>query len=267
MIASSSDLIKFATPFFIVIGIRLLSNYFKKRYPATVVASQNAEMSKSSYIFWPALGLVMMFSVAGLVAFAIAYCVHAFNRLMSLSHGPSNFLLTPTWAWWFLYAMFGALSFSYFPSLQIIRRTMGGKKFAAYMQRGSRVSGYDGTRAMRFLALVIMVPYTAFFVPSLGCHTRFSESEIGIQRYAEITERKYSYSQVRSIALVQGYKLRSGEFQNDPRLVVDFEDGRRWTSREGFRDSEEPNKQLISFLEFRTGKHVQSATLENDLHP
>lgn len=146
-----------------------------------------------------------------------------------------------------------------------MRAMMGSGLYDQWMIQGSQRAGFDAARLLRFLTLVIMVPYTALFLPSLVCHTRFSESGVGIQGYAEIHESQYPYSDIEKAAIVRGYRDRSGTFQSDPQIVLHFRDGRHWSSRDSFRDPEAISSDLTAFISRKTGLTFQVVNLEAEV--
>jgi hypothetical protein len=192
----------------------------------------------------------------------IVYTARFWNRFLASRDGPAAFLLTPTSAWWDLYGGFAGICVTWFIAAPIMRAMMGSGQFDQWMIQGNRRAGFDSPRALRLLAFVIMVPYTVLFLPSLVCHTRFSESEVGIQGYAEIHEKRYPYSDVEKAAIVNGYRDRSGTFRKDRRVVLYFRDGRRWSSRDSFRDPEEIRSDLTAFISQKTSLKFQIVDLE-----
>jgi hypothetical protein len=203
-------------------------------------------------------------SIAGITFGAVA-STRALNDLIASIQGPAEFRLTPTWGWWYLYGGFAGLSLSWFVAGPVTQWLMGQDQFAHWTRGHDRQAGFDTERAMRFLAYIPMGLFTLAFLPSIGCHTRFSMAEIGIQAYAQIRETRYSYRDVEAIAIVKGGRDRSGELYKDLRIVIDFKDGRRWSSRDSFRDPEDINPDLASFIAVKTGLTFQYVDAEQDM--
>ncbi len=198
--------------------------------------------------------------------FGAVAITRALNQLMASIQGPAEFLLTPTGGWWYSYGLFGGLCFSWFVVGPIVRWKMGNDRFARWTSDQHTQAGFDTDRALRAMAAVIMVPVTIAFVPSLGCHTRFSKTDIGIQGYADIWETRYTYRDVVAIAIIKGNRNRSGELVDDPQIVIDFQGGKRWSSGDGFRDPEKISPNLASFIAEKTGLDYRYVDAEEDLN-
>jgi hypothetical protein len=140
------------------------------------------------------------------------------------------------------------------------------KAWAIWMARQNQKAGFDCMRAMRWMAYLIMIPYTAFFLPSLVCHTRFSEKEIATQGYLEWKETRYPYSEVARFTVAQGGIGRQGQFYPDLRVIIDFKNGARWTTRDGFRDPEAINTDLLNFLTLHTGLQPRYVSTDRELN-
>jgi hypothetical protein len=110
--------------------------------------------------------------------------------------------------------------------------------------------------------MIIMVPFTALFLPSLGCHTRFTDAGIAIQGYGDITERSYAWTAVRCAAVVRGYRDRSGALHDEAHFAIRFTDQSMWSSRDGFRDPEPLRQDLLELLQKRL--QIEFRTVEVD---
>jgi hypothetical protein len=148
----------------------------------------------------------------------------------------------------------------------ILRKIMDEKTWSVWMLRQNQQAGFDCMRAMRWMTYLIMIPFTAFFLPSLVCHTRFSEKEIATQGYSEWTETMYPYSEVSRFAVAQGGIGRQGQFYPDLRVIIDFKNGARWTTRDGFGDPEAINTDLLNFLTLHTGLQPRYVSTDQELN-
>jgi hypothetical protein len=257
MVALASGWRSFLVPAVIVVAINLLFVYFRRRFP--VQKSRTGMSEKPVSGVWTIASACVFIASIAAVAFGVAIAGRFLNRYWADPSGSARFVLTPTAVWWYLYSGFLGLCSAYVVAKPVLRSLMGRDRFEQWALQGDRKAGFSSGRALNVLGLVIMLPYTVFFLPSLVCHTRFSTTEIGIQTYPQMKEARYRYSDVHRIVLVDGYKLRSGAFERDPRIVIEFSGGRRWSSRDSFRDPEEINSNLVTFLLEKTNLPLQSA--------
>jgi len=251
-----------AVPVVIAVAFR----WFARRFPPSKKAiefSISTEEPVSGW--WTGLSIVLWLGSIGVIMLGTVASTRALNDVIALIQGPAEFRLVPTWAWWYLYGGFAGLSLSWLVIAPAMRFLMTPDKFARWTRGHDRQAGFDTERAMRFLALAIMGPYTLAFLPSVGCHTRFSEGDIGIQTYAQIREVRYGYGDVAATMIVKGGRDRSGEFYKDPQIVIDFKDGRRWSSGDGFRDPEDINPDLAAFIAIKTGLAFRYIEAKQDL--
>lgn len=250
-----------AVPVVIAIAFR----WFRRKFPFKQVSVKSEQLLEPVPAWYTPVSIVIWLVAIPVVTFSIAATVRSLNALITSAQGPVEFQLAPTPAWWYLYGGMGGLSFSLSLTALAMRWLAGRDRYASWTFSHNQQAGFDTDRVAHYFALVIMVPYTLAFLPSIGCHTRFSDDEIGIQTYADLKETRYSYHDVRSIAVVKGSLMRNGEFYKDPRIVIDFKDGRRWSSRDSFRDPEEINPDLAAFIALKTGMEYQYVDTAADL--
>lgn len=263
MLSAATDWTTFLAPALIVIAVNGAFACFRRRCPLKEKDVNLATEPISDA--WTAISGVAILSCGTAVAFGAVGITQWANRHLADPNGKALFVLTPSVAWWYLYAGFLGLTSAYMLAKPILRLWMGTVRFDAWTAQGNRKVGFNSGRALNILGVVIMVPYTLLFLPSLVCHTRFTPSYVEVQKYAELHGAKYLYSDVQRIAVVSGYRDRSGALQHDPRLVIDFADGRRWSSRDSFRDPETINQRLVAFLSEKTKLSVEVADTADKL--
>lgn len=231
-----------------IAAVAVAFGYFRKRFPVRKGTSDLDEFMPVSG-WWTFLAVMLWIAATIGMTLALVPLWRSINAAMSSLHGPALVVLLPTDAWWYLYSGFSALSLSWYLVAPVQRALMSPRHFAVWEHQQSAKAGFDSNRAFRWIGLVIMVPYTVFFVPSLGCHTRFTDSDVAVQDYAALVELAYPYHEVKAVALVRGYRDRKGEFHQDPHISIRFADGRLWTTRKGFRDPEPIREELVQLLE------------------
>lgn len=228
--------------------------YFGRKFPVPPAPELSPEdLATPVSGWWTALATALTIATGTGLCLAVVYFARSLNAQWALRDGPAAFLLVPTKFWWYLYGGFLGLLLGWPIAVSILRRTMDSKVWHVWMDKQNRKAGFDGNRAMRLLAYVILVPFTIFFLPSLGCHTAFSETGITTWSYWAMKEARHPYRDITRFAALRGGLDRSGKFYPDSHLIIDFRDGTRWTSRDGFRDPEPVNTELVKFLALHTG--------------
>ena len=118
----------------------------------------------------------------------------------------------------------------------------------------------------RFFLIVAVLPMTLFTALGMDCYSRFSEEEIGINRFWGFGERTYSYVQVRHIVQTTHVKPPFfGETRQETRLSIVFNDGRTWCNANTGRSSFEDDLKVIEFVCRKTGKPLTKAKLIEDV--
>lgn len=241
--------------------------FFGRKFPAQTSASlTREEMATPLSGRWTFLSNALTIVIGVILFLAVVNGARFVNSVWATSHGPSAFLLTPTNWWWYIYGGFAGLCLGCPLATMSLRKVMDRKSWEILLAQQNQKAGFDCNKAMRWLAYLVLVPYTALFLPSLGCHARFSTNEIGIQGYLDWKEARYAYSDVTRLALIDGWLNRSGEFKSDPRLLIDFRDGKRWTTRDGFRDPEPVRRDLLDYLIAHIEVGLTHVRTEQSLH-
>jgi hypothetical protein len=91
----------------------------------------------------------------------------------------------------------------------------------------------------RLLQVVLVEACVAIGALAVNYHASFGETVIRIRPLLACSERSYRYDQVRSVKFVTHAVTRSGPVPR-PRFVVEFQDGTRWCTHDGFRDFVNP---------------------------
>jgi hypothetical protein len=169
-----------------------------------------------------------------LVGLAIAYGGYKsllyLNQYFAHREGPANFQLLPSTAIWCFLPGFAALALPWEIVLQIWQRFGDRQKAWQYASWSSAKSGFDCTRALRWMAVIILVPIALFTIPAIPMHTTLHDNEMHIREYAGTRTLHYRYNQAQRLFVEDGLRDRSGKFTPRAEIVVDFADGRRWGS-------------------------------------
>ncbi|HET9790862.1 MAG TPA: hypothetical protein VFR08_06140 [Candidatus Angelobacter sp.] len=243
-----------ATHLVVPIAVAAAFYFFGRKFPVQAPGElTEEELATPLPGWWTFLSSMLTILIGVSLFLAVVNIARAVNAGWATRPGASTFLLTPSPWWWYLYGGFVALCTAWPIASSILPGFMDKKRWSLWLAQQNQKAGFDGSRAMRWLAYLILVPYTAFFVPSLACYTRFTESEVAIHGYSDRKEARYTYGDVTRIAVVRGGLDRDGKFYSSPRLLMDFRDGTRWTTRDGLRDPAPIDHDLQQFLVLHTG--------------
>jgi hypothetical protein len=189
------------------------------------------------------------------------------NRLLAAADGMPEYMLLPEKAIWWFVPLFGALALMW-PITKWLWTTFGDSDEAQlYTYWSSLKSGYDTEKVSRFLNIFLVLPVAIFTVLALSMHISFTGNEIRECGYAFARCKTYPYENARRITAIEGYRSREGKLEHRACIVVDFSDGRRWSSAEigDAKDSVDP--QLKGFLQSKIHLPFNYAQTMADIPP
>jgi hypothetical protein len=217
---------------------------------------------------------VCMVAIGILFAWATHSGLVWLNRYLAIRESPGALqLLLPQSAIWWFFPGFAALTSAYELTLKLwsIFGSGDANSYGDWTNlKTARTSSWgriDYRKSLRWLSLLVAAPIGFFTVLALSMHASLGADSIHDCGYAFAACNIYPYSAARRVTLIQGFRVRDGSFRARAGTVVDFKDGRRWSSAEtgDFRHSVDPF--LIQILEEKTHLPIQSAETEADIPP
>lgn len=168
--------------------------------------------------------------------------LHLFQLLGGQVHpeiGPSGRVLGPSVYYWALPALFAGIVLAGVPPLLIARLALR-ERYTEYVSYYNRKSGFDAFRLFRHLAVVV-APVVVFGV-YLGAttYTIFLEDRMVIKGPLA-DARSHNYSEIQEITALPTLRSANGKrVKRQARYEILFEDGTRWKTSQGLRDSDPP---------------------------
>jgi hypothetical protein len=209
---------------------------------------------------------VGMIAIVGAFVWTTHYVLVSLNRYLAAGDGSGTLLqLWPQSAIWWFFPGFGALALCWEITLQIWSAFDPGDSARLYRLWSDGRAGMDCTRILRWMALVIAAPIGVFSVLALPMHTTLRDQDIHVCGYAWAKCETFDYSKAVKMTQIEGFRNRDGKLSRRAGIVVDFVDGRRWSSADSgdFRDSVDPA--LLAFLAGRISLPLEQAQTEVDI--
>ena len=203
-----------------------------------------------------------MLCVGLAIFFALHQALVTVNGYFASLDGPAEFVLFPETATWYFLPAFAALTMSWDISLWVWS-SLGSKQTASLYEYWSNAkAGFNATRVLRIFALVIALPVAILTGLALPEHDSLTINEIRSHRYGFSPTKVFSYSDAKSLTVIEGFQTRDGKLVKRAGCVAYFSDGRRWSSADigDFKLSIDPT--LVAFLQGRTGLPVTYSTTE-----
>jgi hypothetical protein len=213
--------------------------------------------------------------LAGIAFFAVSwFALSGANRLLASFDGPAVFRLFPEPAIWILFPCIGSLTLSWELDLRIWAFLSGRDTVDLFSEWSSNDSTFwgpsrfpqvDYRRVFRWMAFMLAFPAGAAVLLALNMHASVGPDEIRDCGYAFRLCKIYSLADARHITEIQGFRDKSGKLIDRAGLVVEFKDGRRWSSAVWGEWMQSADPALSTFLKQKTGLPLNFAETENDI--
>jgi len=118
---------------------------------------------------------------------------------------------------------------------------------------------------LRWMALVIAVPIGVATVLALPMHTALRRQDIRVCGYAWAECETFEYSKAVRMTQIRGFRDRDGKLHSRAGIVLEFADGRRWSSADISDFDRSVTPALASFLIQRTRLPLEQAATEADI--
>ncbi len=189
------------------------------------------------------------------------------NRYMATADGAAEFRIWPESAiWWFLPGL-GALTLCWEMTLELWSIFGTREEARLYSYWSNMKAGFDATKLLRWMAILIALPIGIFTLLELPVHAALRQSDIRECGYAFAGCKTYRYADARRMTIIDGFRTRDGKLTRRAGIVIDFNDGRRWFSASIGEFSERIDPVLEELLEKKTGLSYEHAQAEADIPP
>jgi hypothetical protein len=262
-----SNLTDFASraivPALVAVCFGLARKYLKPsaRLPEDQLSALDARFRRTKWVVG-----VSMIAIGVAFVWATHYVFVSLNRYLAAGDGSgTSFQLWPQSAIWWFFPGFGALALSWEITLQLwsgFDRTDSAKLYRLWSDGRA---GMDCTRILRWMALVIATPIGVFTVLALPMHTTLRHQDIRVCGYAWAKCHTLDYSKAVKMTQIEGFRDRDGKLSRRAGIVIDFADGRRWSSADtgDFHDTVDPA--LLAFLMEGIRLPLEQAQTEVDI--
>ena len=250
----------------LVVPIAVLATFaFARRH----LAASSMKPPEGQYQHIPFGGTWLVNISIVLVGAFFAVTTHAafawLNRYLAFAKGPAELWLWPQSAIWWFFPGFGALVLSWEIVLQLWSNLGNREKAYSYNYWWAQTAGFDSTRMLRWMAALIVPPIGILTVLALSMHTALRRDDIQDCGYAFAPCQIYRYADGRRMTAIEGSRNREGTLVRRAGIVINFNDGRRWSSADIGDFNENVDPELIEFLERKTHLPLNRAETEADI--
>ena len=235
-----SSIARGAIPAIVILSLFMFRKLFPSKAASRKIDWDSDELydrfKPLSWRIWTCFVAVMI-----IFAFGTWFVLSRVNMLLATIGAPQAIHLLPEPAIWWFFPGFGALACSWEITQQIFSSFVGREEINLYNDwannttRGwvrSRYQGLDSRRILRWMAICIAFPILLFVLLALPMHANIGPENIRDCGYAFKACTVYSLADATRITEISGFRDKSGELIHRAGLILDFKDGRRWSSAE-----------------------------------
>ncbi len=117
------------------------------------------------------------------------------------------------------------------------------------------------------MAVVIGLPMAILTILAIPQHTVLQENEIRARGYGFSRVQIYRYAEARKMTIIQGFRRRDGTLVRRAGIVLDFVDGRRWSSADISDFKSTIDSTLFSYLREKTNLDPHYAESDSEIAP
>lgn len=251
-------------PAAVIAALNLLRKYLPARstnLQAQIDSNGNVEDFTSANV----VVYTCMVVVGTVFALGVHWALAAANHNFARADGPAVFQFFPSPAAWWFFPGFAALCLSWEITLFLWSLFVGRNKVIRFIDWTSERAGYDSTRALRWMSMVVALPIGIATIIAVPMHSTLREKDIVVGHYATLARQSLQYSKAQRLLVVDGFRDRSVKFTPKAAVIIDFDDGSRWNSSDigDFKSKLDPG--LVEFLESKTRLSAEYAETEPDL--
>jgi hypothetical protein len=254
-------------PGFVIVVLGFILALARKYIPAAATIELSADERNAvatSHWWFPNFAMVAFGAIFAYISYILLIAI---NRYLAASDGSPEMILWPQSAIWWFFPGLVALALSW--DVTTILYGLAGHPLEARLYRfeSSRQAGFDTTKLSRWLIVVIMVPVGIGTLLALPEHVSLGQDEIHDCGFAFARCEVFRYRDARRMTVIDGYRMRDGKLDPRAGIVIDFADGRRWSSANTGDFQRNVDANLKAFLAGKISLPFGHAETEKDIPP
>lgn len=244
------------------VGVPLFFAIAQRIFPASPTREELAKLDLAElarkYRKWDLAAVPMMLGSAAVLGVAWYFAIRLVVALArsGIEEGSVHSIVAEdvTWA---IPALFLGLVSSAIPLHLAFKRLLG-ERYGEYCLYWVLKSRFDYWRVERLLSVTVAVAAVLFTAALATVSVRFTEEGIAFRGVASLSERRYSYVQVRAVKSVARFAAPLGNVIARPHFAIELDDGTVWTTRENLRTPRpEADAEIMAFVASKSGTHIE----------
>jgi hypothetical protein len=250
-------------PVAVAVCFALFRKYLKPsaRLSETQLSVLDARFQQSKWV----VGACMIVVVV-IFSWTAHYALVSLNQYLASGDGPETSLrIWPQTAIWWFFPAFGAVALCWDITLNLWSALGQSDTATLYRAWSDGRTGFDSTRILRWMTLLIALPIGLFTVLALPMHATLRNQDIRVCGYAWTGCKTFAYSKAVRMTLIDGFRDRDGKLQRRAGIVLDFADGQRWSSADISDFSKSVDPALSAYLIECVALPLEQAQTEEDI--
>jgi len=217
-------LVRASIPAIVFTVFAIARRYLPARSARAFGTAYSIDELSSHFAFTQWLVNAGMLAIGTVIALGTHTLLVSVNQVFVSLEGPSDFVLLPQTAiWWFLPG-FAALTLAWEATLGIWSLIGNHHEVALYNYWTTAKAGFDSTRVLRIMTVVIVLPIALLTALALPEHAVLQKEAIHARGYGFSSTRSYRYVDAWRLTVIDGFRQRDGKVVKRAGIVLDFAD-------------------------------------------
>jgi hypothetical protein len=246
----------FLVPIAVGLSFALLRRFFPVRL-ADGAEPPLTDEERRVYRRWELGALLPIFLLVPLLGYAWYLALKGASGLFHQATPATRYLVQPIPIFWGLPALFLGIISSAIPT-EWLYRCLLRDRYRRYERFCNERAGYDGRRALVWLAGLFTAGSAVCFLAGVRSFARFDEAGVEIGRPLAFRSTFYPYARVKAIEHRATFRAPNGNTIRRPHYVILFDDGTSWSTRGAFRDPvPEIDERIVQLVARRSGRSIE----------
>lgn len=122
---------------------------------------------------------------------------------------------------------------------------------------------FNAMKVMKYVTGFISVLVGLLTIIYFDYYSTFGKQEIKINGALSLGSKTYKYSDITKIKALERFYAPNGNIVTDPHFVIEFNDGKKWNSRESGFERNDENRQIIELVQSKTDLELIKQEFDN----
>lgn len=215
-----------------------------------------AELARE-YRKWEIFGVLSSFAFIVAITFGLEFVLETLYRNRLGFFDTDRFVLPLPSVVWFIPAFFLALFIAAIPLHYLYLGLLGRRRYAEFTEYGNQKFKIDSWKLFRYLGYLMLPLCLILTSLAFDTYARVTERAFVVNAFFGIGEKRYRFSQLTALELIQSFEAPNGDIIRKSHYVVTFDDGAVYDFRKSPNELNlQQQRRLVHFLSDASGLDV-----------